>query len=90
MPIITECLDCDRPLFTSLGITGTFAPVECEDCGARIVVEQTRMDGHTYREEEFVEDVLPDSGLERIEANADGVYLYGDPEQVTPKPASEL
>ena len=90
MPIITECLDCDRPLFASLGIAGTFEPVECEDCGTRLVVENTRMGGSTYREDEFIEDVLPDTDLERIDANADGVYVYGDPEQVTPKPASEV
>lgn len=86
MPILTECTNCDQPMFVGMG-PGRFAPIECDECGFRSVIEMTRMPGGTtYPEGEFVKDVLPGlDGVERIDHPTEDVYIYGNPEQTTPR-----
>lgn len=81
---MTECVECDRPLMVGLS-AGRFAPLECEDCGATNIIEMTRMDGTTYSEAHFLEEVLPDlEDVERIDHPTEDVYVYGDPEVTKP------
>ena len=82
MPIVTECPHCDRPVMVAPG-PGAFAPLDCEDCGGRMVIEMTRVGGTTYSEDVFVADVLPKrDGIERIDHPTADAYVYGDPDRV--------
>lgn len=93
--IFTECTECGRSLAMGLvrSIAGTdrYAPLACDDCGTRVVVEQTRMDGRTYGEEHFVESVLPEKGVERIDVPDmdEGMYVYADPEEIHVTPPGQ-
>lgn len=85
MPIITECPTCDEPemVFLSRGLIGTWTPHNCENCGETMVIEQTRMDGKTYDEDDFVTDVLPDiDGIECVDHPSGEAHIYADPDRI--------
>lgn len=85
MPITTECPSCDRPVMVYLaeGLTGTWMPHDCDDCGETMVIEQTRMNGTTYAEDDFVADVLPDmDGIERVDHPSGEAHIYADPDRI--------
>lgn len=67
--ILTECPECDRPIQFPLqrDKIGAFIPHECPDCDCRMVIEQRRVDGTTYTEEYFLENVMEERGLEKQE-----------------------
>lgn len=89
--IFTECTECGQPLtmvlMESIAGTDRYAPLECDECGTRVVVEQTRMGGRTYGEEYFLENILPEGEIERIDApgTGDEIYVYADPAEVKTK-----
>lgn len=85
MPIHTECPSCDGAVLVYLAqdLLGTWMPHDCENCGETMVVEQTRTDGQTYDEDDFVADVLPGvDGLERVDHPSGEAHIYADPENI--------
>lgn len=66
------------------GLTGTWTPHDCDNCGETMVIEQTRMDGaKTYDEDDFVADVLPGlDGIERVDHPSDEAHIYANPERI--------
>jgi len=61
---------------------GRFAPHDCEDCGETMVIEMSRMSGTTYSEDHFVDEVLPDLDIERIDHPSGEVHVYAKPENI--------
>lgn len=65
------------------GLTGTWTPHDCDNCGETMVIEQTRMGGKTYTEADFVADVLPGlDGIERVDHPSGEAHIYADPERI--------
>jgi hypothetical protein len=70
-------------MMVGLSSFAEFVPADCAACGGLMAVEMTRMGGHTYREDEFVEDILPDlDGVERVDHPDVDKYIYANPERV--------
>lgn len=85
MTIITECPSCDEPVMVVLtgGLTGTWMPHDCDNCGETMVIEQTRTDGKTYDEDDFVTDVLPEmDDIERVDHPSGEAHIYADPDRI--------